>query len=134
MTAGEDDSDANDGSTSRVDFLGVDGCTVSPDSDDSSPPLSFPGVVFAAVLGAALFPLTFLDDAAEFVALFLALPNQCGKPCLRLNPPGGSLSSSVALTVSVVSADPVVKVYVVNGTSSGWNISVAKVTSGGKSG
>lgn len=37
----------------------------------------------------------------------LARPNQCGKPCRRLNPPGGKRSSSVALTVSV-SEEPVV--------------------------
>lgn len=49
----------------------------------------------------------FLDDAPEETILFCALPNQKGKPCLKLNPPGGSLSSSVALTVSELK-DPVV--------------------------
>lgn len=119
VVAGEDDIEVNEESTSCVDFLGVDGCTVSSDSDDSSPSLSFPDGVSVKALGAGLFPLTFLDDAAEFAALFFALPNQCGKPCLKLNPPGGSLSSSVALTVSVASSDPVVNVYVVSGTSNG---------------
>lgn len=31
--------------------------------------------------------------------VLLPRPNQAGKPCLRLNPPGGRRSSSVALTV-----------------------------------
>lgn len=51
--------------------------------------------------------LNFLDDAPEETMLFCALPNQKGKPCLKLNPPGGSLSSSNALTVSEL-RDPVV--------------------------
>ena len=52
---------------------------------------------------------TFEDalTSREFGTDLRALPNQCGKPCRKLNPPGGSRSSSVALTVSV-SADPVV--------------------------
>lgn len=62
-----------------------------------------------------------------------ARPNHCGNPCRRLKPPGGSLSSSVALTVSV-SDDPVVYVYVVSGVRSGWKTSVEKVTRGGSVG
>lgn len=53
--------------------------------------------------------LTFLELVAENLALFCDLPNQCGNPCLRLKPPGGSRSSSVALTVSELE-DPVVYV------------------------
>lgn len=53
--------------------------------------------------------LAFLELVAEDVALFCERPNQCGKPCLRLKPPGGSRSSSVALTVSELE-DPVVYV------------------------
>jgi len=52
-------------------------------------------------------PLTILDDTVEEVALLCVLRNQCGKPCLRLKPPGGRRSSSVALTVSKLE-DPVV--------------------------
>ncbi|KAH0566466.1 hypothetical protein GP486_000136 [Trichoglossum hirsutum] len=63
-------------------------------------------------------PLAFLDEAAEPGSFPWVRPNQPGKPCLRLKPPGGSLLSSVALTVSV-SEDPVVYVYVVNGVRSG---------------
>lgn len=48
-------------------------------------------------------PLTSRDVGADF----RARPNQCGKPCRRLKPPGGRRSSSVALTVSV-SEEPVV--------------------------
>lgn len=51
--------------------------------------------------------IDFLDDASEEIILFRDLPNQKGKPCLKLNPPGGNLSSSVALTVSEL-GDPVV--------------------------
>ena len=112
--AGEEEASDIDGrSTSRTVILGVDGNTISSICEGCSPS---PPVV---VVTAGLLPLTFLDEAAEFVALLLALPNQCGKPCLKLNPPGGNRSSSVALTVSVVSAEPVVNVYVVNGTSNG---------------
>lgn len=74
-------------------------------------------------------PLT----SRELGADLRARPNHCGKPCRRLKPPGGSLSSSVALTVSV-SSDAVVNVYVVNGVSSGWKTSVEKVTRGGRVG
>src|ERR1700712_3428408 len=59
--------------------------------------------------------------------------NHCGKPCLRLNPPGGSLSWSEALTVSVSEA-LVVYVYVVKGVSNGWNISEENVINGAESG
>jgi len=52
-------------------------------------------------LSAVSAPLTFRDVVAELGALRLARPNQCGKPCRRLKPPGGNRSSSVALTVSV---------------------------------
>lgn len=53
-------------------------------------------------------PLAFLEDAFDEAPLpFCFLPNQCGNPCLRLNPPGGNLSSSDALTVSEFD-DPVV--------------------------
>lgn len=45
-------------------------------------------------------PLTFLDVFVEPGALLRSRPNQCGNPCRRLKPPGGSLSSSVALCVS----------------------------------
>jgi hypothetical protein len=48
----------------------------------------------------------FIDDALEETMLCCALPNQDGNPCLKLNPPGGNLSSSVALTVSELK-DPV---------------------------
>ena len=51
-------------------------------------------------------PLTFLEEATEGVILFSALPNQCENPCLKLKPPGGRRSSSVALTVSEL-RDPV---------------------------
>ena len=74
-------------------------------------------------------PLTSRELAADG----RARPNHCGKPCRRLKPPGGSRSSSVALTVSV-SEDPVVYVYVVSGVSSGWKTSVEKVTRGGRDG
>lgn len=74
-------------------------------------------------------PLTLRELAADR----RARPNHCGNPCRRLNPPGGSRSSSVALTVSV-SDDPVVYVYVVNGVRSGWKTSVEKVTRGGSVG
>ena len=49
----------------------------------------------------------FPDDVPEETTFFCALPNQEGKPCLKLKPPGGNLSSSVALTVSELK-DPVV--------------------------
>lgn len=53
-------------------------------------------------------PLAYLEDAIDEAPLpFCFLPNQCGNPCLRLNPPGSSLSSSNALTVSEFD-DPVV--------------------------
>lgn len=51
--------------------------------------------------------LAFLEDNVDEAVLFSALPNQWGNPCRRLNPPGGNLSSSVALTVSEL-RDPVV--------------------------
>lgn len=74
-------------------------------------------------------PLTLREVAADL----RARPNHCGNPWRRLNPPGGSRSSSVALTVSV-SEEPVVYVYVVRGVSSGWKTSVEKVTRGGSVG
>jgi hypothetical protein len=46
-------------------------------------------------------------------------PNHLGKPSRRLNPPGGNLSSSLALTVSLASFALVENVYVVKGTRSG---------------
>ena len=52
-------------------------------------------------------PLVFLEEAPEEPALVWARLNQLGNPCLKLNPPGGSLSSSVALTVSELD-EPVV--------------------------
>ncbi len=60
-------------------------------------------------------------------------PNQSGKPWRRLKPPGGRRSSSVALTVPL-SWMSVVYMYVVKGVISGWNMSVEKVTRGGRSG
>jgi len=68
-----------------------------------------------------------------FAALRLARPNQAGKPCRRLKPPGGNLSSSVALTVP----EPwisVVYVRVDRGVMRGWNMSVSKITNGGSEG
>lgn len=65
--------------------------------------------------------------------LLLPRPNQPGKPCLRLKPPGGSRSSSVALTVPP-SCISVVYMYVVRGVMSGWKMSVEKVTRGGRAG
>lgn len=82
---------------------------------------------------AACASLTFLELVAEDVTLFCDRPNQCGNPCLRLKPPGGSRSSSVALTVSELE-DPVVYVYVVNGATSGWKMSLMKVMIGGREG
>jgi hypothetical protein len=91
-------------------FSGVDGAagSLTPTLSPSATGLL---LVFAASAPASPepLPLTFLDEAAEFVAVLCALPNQCGKPCRRLNPPGGNLSSSVALTGSSFE-DPVVKV------------------------
>ena len=78
-------------------------------------------------------PLTFLDEADEEGALFSARPNQCGNPWLKLKPPGGRRSSSVALTVSELN-DPVLYVYVVKGVTSGWKMSLTKVIEGGKIG
>lgn len=63
----------------------------------------------------------------------LARPNHAGKPCRSENPPGGRRSSSVAETVPE-SWISVVYIYVVNGVIKGWNISVEKVTSGGREG
>lgn len=54
-------------------------------------------------------PLTFLEDNVDEAVLFSDLPNQWGNAYRRLNPPGGNLSSSVALTVSEL-RDPVVYV------------------------
>ncbi len=45
-------------------------------------------------------PLTFLEEAPDEPALKRALPNQYGNPCLKQNPPGESLSPSVALPLS----------------------------------
>lgn len=59
------------------------------------------------LLGPSCEPLGFLEDNVEEAALFSALPNQWGNPYRKLNPPGGNLSSSVALTVSELK-DPVV--------------------------
>ena len=78
-------------------------------------------------------PLTVLDEIVDEAILFSALSNQCGNPCLRLKPPGGRRSSSVALTVSELE-DPVLYVYVVKGVISGWKISLTKVIDGGKVG
>lgn len=78
-------------------------------------------------------PLTVRLDFPDGMPFRLALPNQCGNPCRRLNPPGGSRSSSVALTGSSL-AEPVLKVYVVRGTIKGWKTSVVNVTKGGRSG
>ena len=61
---------------------------------------------FAAPVCASL---TLLEPIAEDLVFFCDRPNQCGNPCLRLKPPGGSRSSSVALTVSEPD-DPVVYV------------------------
>lgn len=72
----------------------------------------------------------------SFVALCLPLlprPNQLGKPCLRLKPPGGRRSSSVALTVPP-SCISVVYMYVERGVIKGWKMSVENVTSGGSAG
>lgn len=63
----------------------------------------------------------------------LPRPNQLGKPCLKLKPPGGRRSSSVALTVPP-SCMSVVYMYVERGVINGWNMSVEKVTSGGSAG
>ncbi len=78
-------------------------------------------------------PLTFLEDTVEEGTLLSALLNQCGKRCLRLKPPGGRRSSSVALTVSEFE-DPVLYVYVVKGVTSGWKISLTNMINGGKIG
>ena len=88
--------------------------------------LPCPGTVSCALL-------TCLEESTEERPLLCALLNQRGKPCRRLKPPGGSLSSSVALTVSEL-ADPVVYVYVVRGATKGWNMSDTKVTVGGRKG
>jgi hypothetical protein len=86
------------------------------------------GVALKAGLG-AVDSLTLRELGCDL----RARPNQSGKPCRKLNPPGGSRSSSVALTVSVCE-EPVVEVYVVSGVSSGWKTSVEKVTRGGRVG
>lgn len=52
-------------------------------------------------------PLAFLEENVDEAALFSALLNQWGNPNRKLNPPGGNLSSSAALTVSEI-RDPVV--------------------------
>jgi hypothetical protein len=86
-----------------------------PDIDgDTAGPIGVAGSVRRLLLPPArsgfllgIVPLAFLDDIADPGSFLWARPNQFGKPCLRLNPPGGSLSSSVALTVSA-SEDPVV--------------------------
>ena len=98
-------------------------------------PATFSFGVFVSLAAATrlLCTLSALDDAVDAISLLLALPNQCGNPWRRLNPPGGKRSSSVALTGSSVEA-PVLNVYVVRGTINGWNTSVEKVTSGGRSG
>ena len=85
----------------------------------------------STAFGCAL--LTFLELAVEDWALFCDRPNQYGNPCLRLKPPGGSRSSSVALTVSELE-DPVVYVYAVNGATRGWKMSLMKVMVGGRVG
>ena len=59
-------------------LIGIEPLVVGPSSPES-------------VVLPALLPLKFL---------FSLRPNQSGNPCLRLKPPGGSLSSSVALTGS----------------------------------
>ena len=45
-----------------------------------------------------------LGDLLESREALRSRPNHCGKPCRRLKPPGGSLSWSVALTVSASDA------------------------------
>lgn len=59
--------------------------------------------------GFACASLTFLEVVTEDLGLLCDRPNQYGNPCLRLKPPGGRRSSSVALTVSELE-DPVVYV------------------------
>lgn len=103
---------------------------------DALPSVAGPLGAFPASVDAVpvLGPLTFRDDFPDATPLRrLALPNQWGNPWRRLNPPGGSRSSSVALTGSSL-AELVLNVYVVRGTINGWKTSVAKVTSGGRSG
>lgn len=106
--------------------------------------VSWTGVAAALVFSVARRPLSGVSPCAgvpvpdpltvrEFAGDLRERPNQCGNPWRRLKPPGGNRSSSVALTVSV-SEEPVVYVYVVNGVSSGWKTSVAKVTRGGSVG
>jgi hypothetical protein len=77
-----------------------------------------PDAVLALETVPIVFPLTFRDDLPEARPLLFALPNQCGNPWRRLNPPGGSRSSSVALTGSSL-VELVLNVYVVSGTISG---------------
>ena len=77
--------------------------------------------------------LTCLEFDSEVLALLWDRPNQWGKPCRRLNPPGRSRSSSVALTVSELE-EPVVYVYVVNGATKGWKMSLMKIMAGGRIG
>ena len=85
-------------------------------------------------LAASAYPsLTFLELGSEVLVLLWDRPNQWGNPCRRLKPPGGSRSSSVALTVSELE-EPVVYVYVVNGATKGWKMSLIKVTAGGRIG
>jgi hypothetical protein len=58
-------------------------------------------------------------------------PNHSGKPCSRLNPPGGSFGLSVVLlSLSMLAA----YMCVVKGVMRGWKMSVEKVTRGGARG
>lgn len=65
--------------------------------------------------------------------LRLAGVNHDGKPYLKLKPPGGRCSPSLAL----IGPDPdtlAEREYVVKGDTSGWKMSLVKVTTGGEFG
>lgn len=64
------------------------------------PEVARSGVSWSVCPFPSIDPLTILEMTFEEETLFSALPNQCGNPSLRLKPPGGRRSSSVALTVS----------------------------------
>jgi hypothetical protein len=107
-------------------FRALVGLLDAPESGVSRPLTLSPGDLTGVCGNCAL--------VCRLVMVFLlARPNQFGKPWRRLNPPGGRRSSSVALTVPL-SCISVVYINVVNGVISGWNISVEKVTKGGRAG
>lgn len=77
------------------------------------------------------------SSSALFSKLLRALApraDHCGKPCRRLKEPGGTRSSSEALTVPADSRVLALNVYCVRATTKGWKTSVEKVTAGAVSG